>query len=557
MYSSQQFAFPMINSLFIGRVMEGIIAADFSMVLAAIRFMAIAVLVLMSVLGIGTYFYIVTSQYALRDLRIKLIRAFIKTGTENQTHSGEGIAALNTDSRTASNIYDDALAPFINNIIAASFSAVAIFIIDWRMGLGALAVGLIAFLSQFWFSRPIARLGKARLETNADTVKSMSNIFAGAMTIRAFNRQDRSLFQFDKENGKLKKLAFKEAFIGTWQNLFTTVQGWLTLVLVFAFGGWLVATGRMYFPQLMMIPMLAESIGSAMSQMGATYAGLQPPLVAAERVLSVIDEAEEISGQARDDGSFDWNGRYDISLTNIAFAYKDANDNFLQDINLKIKENTMVAFVGPSGSGKSTLLRVIIGMYERDNLDMKIGNLPFLPGKINEWRSHIAYVDQSCKLFDMTIAENIGMGLVGMNKTPDPVTYIHAAAKEAHAHDFISELPEGYETEVGEKGSSLSGGQKQRLAIARALCRKAPILVFDEATSALDAESENIVMETIQSLRQNHTILITTHNLHNIANADLIVVMDQGRISETGTHDELFAAGGLYTRLVSEEQREL
>jgi len=155
----------------------------------------------------------------------------------------------------------------------------------------------------------------------------------------------------------------------------------------------------------------------------------------------------------------------------------------------------------------------------------------------------------------MTIAQNIGMGLVGMDKAPDFENDIQSAAKEAHAHEFISELPEGYETEVGEKGSSLSGGQKQRIAIARALCRKAPILVFDEATSALDAETEKNIMDTIQELRQNHTILITTHNLRNIENADSIVVMDQGRISQVGTHEELMQKGGLYTHLVSQEKR--
>ena len=168
---------------------------------------------------------------------------------------------------------------------------------------------------------------------------------------------------------------------------------------------------------------------------------------------------------------------------------------------------------------------------------------------IRGWRRNFAYVDQSCKLFDMSIRENIALGS-GAASAED--SEILAAAKRAAAHDFIESLEGGYDAPCGEKGGTLSGGQKQRIAIARALVKKAPILVFDEATSALDAESERYIMETIESLRSDHTILITTHNLENIANADKIVVMDKGSIKEIGTHQELMDAEGLYHRLFTQ-----
>jgi len=548
LYSSQFFVNSLFSSFFIGGVTAAILDYNFSGVINTIGIAVLMMVGILVLVGIGAYMYVVTTGYALRDMCLDLFSSFMKTSIESEKHSGEGIAALNTDANTAIDILTNALTPFLMNEIGASFSVAAVFIIDWRMGLGAVAVGLLAFLVQSRFATPLAKLGKAELAVNADLVKSLSNIFAGALTIRVYARQDRALFQFDRENGKLKKIAFKQAFIGMWRDLFTTVQGWLTLVLTFALGGWLVAAGEMDFSRIMMVLPFAEAIGRSMSDIGATFAALQPPIVAAKRVFAIIDAAPETSDK-NTENIIEWTGNYEIKASKLSFSYKGASEEALKDIDLAIDENEMIAFVGESGSGKSTLLRVIIGMYERDELNMSIGNLPFAVQNIYDWRTHFAYVDQSCKLFDMSIAENIAMGTQGGTDDEE----IQKAAKIAFAHDFISALPDGYRAPCGERGTSLSGGQKQRLAIARALLSKAPVLVFDEATSALDAESERNIMETIENLRSDHTILITTHNLNNIATADKIVVMDGGRIVEVGTHTELLKKNGRYAKLLGEQ----
>ena len=546
LYCVQSFAFPFMNSIFFGWVTAAILDSSFSGVVDAILRMAIMLLVIMVLIGGGTYLYVVSNTYAMRDMSVDLFDAFMKSSLENQAHSGDGIAALNTDINTATDIFNDAFTPFLQNVIAAVFSLITVFIIDWRMGLGALLVGLLIFVAQSRFSKPLARLGKAQLETNADAVKSLSNIFSGALTIKAYNRQDRALIQFDHENKKLKKLAFKQAFIGMWQDLLTTVQGWLSLILVFALGGLLVIRGEIDFALMMMLLPLTQAISTAMSEIGTTFANLQPPIVAAKRIFDVIDAVPQNGKQLKEPPY--WNGSYEIKVDKLNFSYKDVATVALKDINLHIEEDKMIAFVGESGSGKSTLLHTIIGMYERENLNISIGNLTFAPENMNAWRSHFAYVDQSCKLFDMSIAQNIAMGRKGVASDKQ----IMEAAKQASAHEFISELPKGYETACGEKGAELSGGQRQRLAIARALCKKAPVLVFDEATAALDRESERMIMKTINDLRSTHTILITTHNLNNIQAADKIVVMDNGRIAEYGTHAELLKKGGLYTKLLEE-----
>jgi len=543
-YSGQGFALPFFFSIFIGNIMHAIVNGYRDALIPAGINLAVLLFSYMFLLLVGVYFNVMTQVRAGLDMKQLLFRTFVKTGLEDAKHSGEGIASINTESDTALSLFEDPILMFTMCIMTIAGSIGVIFAMEWRIGLASLGVGILSFFMQKRFTKPLAEVGKRRMEVNAEAVKSTSNIFSGAMAIRAYNMQPQAFLTFDKENRRLRKLDIKQGFITMGQNIFATIEGWLTLLVVFGFGGWLAATGVIEFHTVAAIFVMSSTFTSNIGHLGTTIANLQPPIAGAKRVFAVLDQGAENTkkyGVTRNVKG------YAINIKNFNFKYRDGETDTLKNITLNIPENKMVALVGASGSGKSTLLRAILGMYDRDDMSISLGDLHFNESSLHGWRRNFAYVDQSCKLFDMTVKENIAMG-VGGEACDEDVTL---AAKRASAHEFIAEMENGYDTPCGEKGDTLSGGQKQRIAIARALVRKAPVLLFDEATSALDKDSERHIMDTIEGLRDSHTILYTTHNMDNVKTADIVVVMDAGNVAEVGTHEELLRQNGIYSKLVA------
>ncbi|MBQ3833952.1 MAG: ATP-binding cassette domain-containing protein [Elusimicrobia bacterium] len=233
----------------------------------------------------------------------------------------------------------------------------------------------------------------------------------------------------------------------------------------------------------------------------------------------------------------------DIVYKNVVFSYEQ-DKTILKNVSLDIKKGQTVAFVGPSGSGKSTIANLILRFYDVNSGEILVDGTNIKNIQIKSLRDKIGTVSQDVFLFNNTIKYNISYGK--LDATDEE---IEAAAKAANAHKFISNLPEGYNTLIGERGMKLSGGEKQRIAIARAMLKNPPILVLDEATSALDSESEKLVQEAIENLMKNRTVILIAHRLATVRNADKIVVIDRGTIAETGTHTELLAKNGVYAKL--------
>lgn len=272
------------------------------------------------------------------------------------------------------------------------------------------------------------------------------------------------------------------------------------------------------------------------------FANINQGVAAGERIFALIDAQPEITDKP---DAVEFTGLKDkVEFRNVRFSY-DGSREVINDISFEIRKGETVALVGPSGGGKSTLSELVPRFYEASSGDILIDGRSIRDYKQESLRHHMSLVAQETVLFNDTIANNIALGKEGATREE-----IIEAAKVANAHNFIMESPEGYDTNIGDRGGKLSGGQRQRLSIARAVLKNPELLILDEATSALDTESEKLVQEALTTLLKGRTSVVIAHRLSTIHNADKIIVVDNGRIAEQGTHDELIALGGIYAHLI-------
>ncbi|NLG84619.1 MAG: ABC transporter ATP-binding protein [Firmicutes bacterium] len=482
------------------------------------------------------------------DLRCELYEHILRLSASffDRHKSGGIVSRLIGDIALAQNLVGSAL----TNVW---MDAVSLFVIVYfllRIDVPLTMVALITFPLYLYFFRVFGtRIREASHRVQEEVENISGNVqekIAGSLVIHAFGQEKAEGRHFIRENEQLFSSTMRTVF---YQSLNMAIPGVLTQLaplIVALFGGYRVITGRLTVGELVAVGMYLGPLYLPLQRFSELNVVFANSMAALDRIFELMDEQPEVVDRP---GAVDLptvEGR--VEFDHVFFSYKRENGAILQDVSFTVEPGQRVALVGPSGAGKTTLVNLIPRFYDVDEGAIKVDGHDIRSIKLKSLRRHIGIVLQDPILFSGSIKENVlyGNPRAGMEE-------VIAACKAANAHDFITTLPQGYESEVGERGAHLSGGQRQRITIARAFLKNPRILILDEATSALDAESEKLVQEALERLMVGRTTFIIAHRLSTIIGADLILVLDRGRLVEAGTHAALMAAGGIYRRLFARQ----
>ncbi len=424
----------------------------------------------------------------------------------------------------------------------------AMFVIHWKLTLLTFITLPLVAQAINVFGKRLRSVSHIVQERTADITSVLQETISAVRVIKSFVREDYEIARFNRENMSNFKAQMKNAQL---MATLTPVIEFLAAIGVTAiiwYGGREVISGNLTSGSLIAFLIYAVNISNPMKRLSRVYGNIQRALAAAQRVFDVMDlepDVKEIAG-ARDLPPV----KGDVEFDQVYFEYKP-NELALAGVSLQARSGQMIAVVGPSGAGKTTIANLIPRFYDVKSGIIKIDGIDVSTVTLNSLREQIGIVPQETMLFNGTVYDNILYGRLTATEQE-----IIAAAQASNAHEFISQMPQGYDTPIGERGATLSGGQRQRIAIARAILKDPRILILDEATSALDPESEKLVQEALDKLMVGRTSFVIAHRLSTVQRADVILVMEKGKIVERGTHDELLALGGLYHKLYKVQFRQ-
>ena len=487
-----------------------------------------------------------TSNKILYDIRKKLYHHLqaLSSRFYANNQAGQVISRVINDVEQTKDFILTGLMNIWLDCITIIIALTIMFFLDVQLTLAALIIFPVYILTVYFFFGRLRSLTRKRSQALAEVQGFLHERVQGMSVIKSFAIEDNEAENFDKHNQNFLQRAFNHTRWNAYSfSAINTVTD-IGPLIVIGTGGFLAINGSITVGTLAAFVGYLEQLFGPLRRLVSSFTTLTQSFASMDRVFQLLDEDYDIKNKK---GALPIEIKQGhIELTNVKFKYDQNEANILKDINLEINQGETVAFVGMSGGGKSTLINLIPRFYDVTEGEIKIDGTNIKSYLTGSLRRQIGLVQQDNILFSDTIKENI---LLGKPDASDEE--VINAAKMANAHDFIMELSQGYDTEVGERGVKLSGGQKQRVSIARIFLNNPPIIILDEATSALDLESESIIQDALSVLSANRTTLIVAHRLSTITHADKIVVVENGEIVESGSHSALLAKKGAYEHLYS------
>lgn len=490
-----------------------------------------------------TYLMSYIGQKVVIDIRAAIYRHLQKLSLSyyEKRQTGTIMSYITNDVGALQGALVDSMIELVTEGVTLIVSMGAMFYIHWKLSLLTfITLPMVAFTINV-FGKKLRSASMVMQDRAADITSVLQESITAVRVIKSFVREDYEIERFNRENQFNFRAQMKTAQLMATLTPVIEFLAAIGVTVIIWYGGMEVINGHLTAGSLMAFLIYVVNISNPIKRLSRVYGNIQKALAAAERVFAVIDTLPEIQDAPNAIELPPIQGQ--VVFDKVNFAYK-TGEPALIDVSLEAKPGEMIAIVGPSGAGKTTIANLLPRFYQPTDGDIRIDGISISTVTLNSLREQIGIVPQETVLFNGTVYENILYG-----RLEAQADEVFAAAKAANAHNFIAMMPEGYESHIGERGTKLSGGQRQRIAIARAILKNPRILILDEATSALDTESEQLVQQALDQLMIGRTSFVIAHRLSTVQRADKILVMEQGRIVQSGTHAELLECGGLYSKL--------
>ncbi|MET3930598.1 lipid A export permease/ATP-binding protein MsbA [Lysobacter soli] len=485
-----------------------------------------------------------------RDLRVQVLGKYLRLpGLRFDTEPVSSmLTRLGSDSDQVAQAAIDAAKVMLQQSLQVLVMLGVMLYTSWRVTLAVLLLGPLLAWTMDKVGRRYRRIGHRIQESGAQLLQSADQALSNHQEVKVYGAQATELSRYTGQANHHLRLSLKVESTRSISSAMVQLMGAIGLAMLLFFAGREAMQGRLTAGEFVSLMVAMLAVIPALKQLTNVQGMLQRGVASAERLFDVIDTPDEV-----DSGTQPLDRAQGLlEFRHVTARYPGQAEPALSDITFEARPGTVTAIVGRSGSGKSTLIKLIPRFYDIESGQILLDGHPLQDYRLADLRRQVALVGQQVMLFDGTVAANVAFGEM---QSADPEA-LERAVRGANAMEFVERLPEGLQTDIGAKGGKLSGGQRQRLAIARAMLKDAPILILDEATAALDTESERLVQGALDTLMPNRTTLVIAHRLSTIEHADQVLVLDQGRIVERGTHAELLAMGGLYAHLHRMQFRE-